>query len=420
MDHLSVILLTLILSAVFSGSEMAFLSTNKLMIELNRKRHPLFSKITDRFHKNPGLFISTILIGNNIALVVYGMYMAQLIEPAVSRFTDSGISILLIQTVISTLLILITAEFLPKIIFRLNPAFSLNILSIPLMGFYTVFYPLSKLTLGFSNFFIRKIIRAPNQPKRENIVIGRIDLDHLLMAQQENGHEHEEIPEEMKFFKNALDFSTLKVRECSVPRTELEAVDIDEELDVLRNRFIETGFSKILVYRESIDNVVGYVHVSAMFRNPKRLRNVISPISVVPESMQASKLLETFTKEHKSIVLVVDEFGGTSGIVTLEDILEEIFGEIDDEHDISDLIEAQISENTYNFSGRFEIDYLNEKYNLELPVCDDYETLAGLILFHNEAIPEVNEELEIEHFRIKILEASKSKIDLIQISLSSQ
>ncbi|MCA1744403.1 MAG: hemolysin family protein, partial [Bacteroidales bacterium] len=255
---------------------------------------------------------------------------------------------------------------------------------------------------------------------RDNIVIGRIDLDHLLMAQQDKGNEHEEIPEEMKFFKNALDFSTIKVRECSVPRTELEAVDIDEDLEVLRNRFVETGMSKILVYRESIDNIVGYVHVSAMFRNPKRLRNVISPISVVPESMQASKLLETFTKEHKSIVLVVDEFGGTSGIVTLEDVLEEIFGEIDDEHDTSDLIESQISKNTYNFSGRFEIDYLNEKYNLDLPVCDDYETLAGLILFHHEAIPEVNEELEIDHFRIKILEASKSKIELVQISLSSQ
>lgn len=420
MDHLTVILLTLILSAIFSGSEMAFLSTNKLMIELNRKRHPRFSKITDTFHKNPGLFISTILIGNNTALVVYGMYMAQLIEPSISRFTDSSITILLTQTLISTLLILITAEFLPKIVFRLNPAFSLNILAVPLMGFYTLFYPLSKLTLSFSNFFIRKIIRAPNQPKRENIVIGRIDLDHLLMAQQDKGNEHEEIPEEMKFFKNALDFSTIKVRECSVPRTELEAVDIDEDLEVLRNRFVETGMSKILVYRESIDNIVGYVHVSAMFRNPKRLRNVISPISVVPESMQASKLLETFTKEHKSIVLVVDEFGGTSGIVTLEDVLEEIFGEIDDEHDTSDLIESQISMNTYKFSGRFEIDYLNEKYNLGLPVCDDYETLAGLILFHNEAIPEVNEELEIDHFRIKILEASKSKIELVQISLSSQ
>ncbi len=420
MDHLTVILLTLILSAVFSGSEMAFLSTNKLMIELNRKRHPLFSKITDTFHRNPGLFISTILIGNNIALVVYGMYMAQLIEPSISRFTDSSITILLIQTIISTILILITAEFLPKIIFRLNPAFSLNVLALPLMGFYTVFYPLSKLTLSFSNFFIRRIIRAPNQPKRENIVIGRIDLDHLLMAQQDKGHEHKEVPEEMKFFKNALDFSTVKVRECSVPRTELEAVDIDEDLEVLRQKFTETGHSKILVYRESIDNVVGYVHVSAMFRNPKRLRNVISPISVVPESMQASKLLETFTKEHKSIVLVVDEFGGTSGIVTLEDVLEEIFGEIDDEHDISDLIEVQISEDTYNFSGRFEIDYLNEKYHLELPVCDDYETLAGLILYHHEAIPEVNEELEIEHFSLKILEASKSKIELVQISLSSQ
>ncbi|GAO30984.1 hemolysin family protein [Geofilum rubicundum] len=420
MDQISVILLTLILSAVFSGSEMAFLSTNKLMIELNRKKHPRLSKISDIFHNNPGLFISTILIGNNISLVIYGKYMAQLMEHPISRFTDSSVSILLIQTIISTLLILIIAEFLPKILFRINPAVSLNLVSMPLRIIYILFYPISKLTLSFSNFFIHKIIRVRDQPLRDSLVIGRIDLDHLLMARQDKGHEHEEIAEEMKFFKNALDFSTVKVRECSVPRTELEAVDIDEEMEVLQKKFIETGLSKILVYRESIDNVVGYVHVSAMFRNPKRLRNVISPISVVPESMPASKLLEIFTKEHKSIVLVVDEFGGTSGIVTLEDILEEIFGEIDDEHDISDLIEAQISETTYNFSGRFEIDYLNEKYNLELPVSEDYETLAGLILVHNEAIPEVNEELEIENFQFKILEASKSKIELVQITLPSR
>lgn len=235
--------------------------------------------------------------------------------------------------------------------------------------------------------------------------------------EQEKGSDDDEVPEEMKFFKNALDFSTVKVRECSVPRTELEAVDIDEELEVLRERFTETGFSKILIYRESIDNIVGYVHVSALFRNPKKLRNVISPISIVPESMPASKLLETFTKEHKSIVLVVDEFGGTSGIVTLEDILEEIFGEIDDEHDTSDLTEIQISQNSYSFSGRFEIDYLNEKYNLNLPVSDEYETLAGLILYHNEAIPEKGQEIIIDQFSLKILDASKSKIEQVQITL---
>ncbi|WP_026474846.1 hemolysin family protein [Alkaliflexus imshenetskii] len=416
MDQLSVILLSLVLSAFFSGSEMAFLSTNKLLIELNRKRHPALSKITDRFHKNPGLFISTILIGNNIALVIYGLYMARLIEPAIGNYLNSDWGILLTQTILSTFIILIAAEFLPKILFRLNPGAALNLVSIPLTIFYTVFYPLSKLTLIFSNFFIQKILKIKQSNTNEPIVIGRIDLDHLISEHQNKTQNENSIVQEMKFFRNALDFSNLKVRDCSVPRTDLEVADIDEDLEIIRKRFVETGYSKILVYKDNIDNIIGYVHVSAMFRSPKRLRNVISPISIVPESMPAAKLLEIFTKEHKSIVLVVDEFGGTAGIVTLEDVLEEIFGEIDDEHDVSDLVEKQIAPDTYQFSGRFEIDYLNEKYNLNLPESDDYETLAGLILYHNEAIPEAEEEIEIGDFRVKILEASKSKIELIQIT----
>lgn len=420
MDHLSVIIFTLILSAFFSGSEMAFLSSNRLMIELNRKKNPGFSKLTDVFYKNTGLFISTILVGNNIALVVYGLYMGKIIEPGIKQYIESETTTLLLQTVFSTLVILITAEFLPKIIFRINPSMAMNIFAVPLTFFYWLFYPISKLTLAFSNFFIRKILKANNPPQKENIVIGRVDLDHLITKHQEKATESLPLPEEVKFFKNALDFSTIKVRECSVPRTDLEAVEIDDSLENLRDLFIETGFSKILVYKENIDNIVGYVHVSQMFKNPKKLRNIISPISVVPESMTANKLLEIFTKEHRSIVLVVDEFGGTYGIVTLEDILEEIFGEINDEHDTSDLTEKQIDEHTYQFSGRMEIDYLNEKYNLGIPVSDDYETLAGFILFHNEAIPQAQEEIEIENFIFKILEATKSKIELIEISLKPE
>lgn len=420
MDHLSVIIFTLILSAFFSGSEMAFLSSNRLMIELNRKKNPGFSKLTDVFYKNTGLFISTILVGNNIALVVYGLYMGKIIEPGIKQYIESETTTLLLQTVFSTLVILITAEFLPKIIFRINPSMAMNIFAVPLTFFYWVFYPISKLTLAFSNFFIRKILKANNPPQKENIVIGRVDLDHLITVHQEKATENLPLPEEVKFFKNALDFSTIKVRECSVPRTDLEAVEIEDSLENLRDLFVETGFSKILVYKENIDNIVGYVHVSQMFKNPKKLRNIISPISVVPESMTANKLLEIFTKEHRSIVLVVDEFGGTYGIVTLEDILEEIFGEINDEHDTSDLTEKQIDEHTYQFSGRMEIDYLNEKYNLGIPVSDDYETLAGFILFHNEAIPQAKEEIEIENFIFKILEATKSKIELIEISLKPE
>ena len=244
-------------------------------------------------------------------------------------------------------------------------------------------------------------------------------LDHLMADQRDIENDTDEIPEEIKFFRNALDFSTVKIRECSIPRTDLEAIDIEEDIEVLKSRFIATGYSKILVYRENIDHIVGYVHISALFNSPEKIQNVITPISVVPESMTANKLLEIFTKEHKSIALVVDEFGGTSGIVTLEDILEEIFGEIDDEHDVSDLIEMQISDNSYKFSARLEIDHLNEKYNLQLPVGDDYETIAGLILLHTEAIPEVGEEIVIDNFSLKILEASKSKIDLVQITIDA-
>ena len=387
------------------------------MIELNRKKHPGFSRFTDSFFNNPGLFISTILVGNNIALVIYGLYMGKVIEPGIRHYIQSETTTLLLQTIISTLLILITAEFLPKILFRINPPMVMNLFAIPLTFFYWLFYPLSKLTLAFSNFFIRKILRVNNPPQKKDIVIGRVDLDHLITEQQGKASEELPLPEEVKFFKNALDFSSIKVRECTVPRTELEAVEIDESLENLRLRFTDTGFSKVLVYKETIDNIIGYVHVSQMFKNPKKLRNIISPISVVPESMTANKLLEIFTKEHRSIVLVVDEFGGTSGIVTLEDILEEIFGEIDDEHDISDLIELQVNENTYHFSGRLEIDYLNEKYNLQLPVSDDYETMAGLVLFHNEAIPQPQDELILDRFRIKILGATKSKIELIELSI---
>lgn len=389
------------------------------MIELNRKKHPSVSKLTDVFFRNPGLFISTILVGNNVALVVYGLYMGKIIKPELELFIVSETTILLLQTIFSTIIILLTAEFLPKILFRINPSLALTILAVPLTIFYWIFYPVSKLTLAFSNFFIRKILRATNPPPKKNIVIGRIDLDHLITEQQGKATDELPLPEEVKFFKNALDFSSIKVRECTVPRTELEAMEIDENLENIRSRFVETGFSKILIYRENIDNIVGYVHVSQMFKNPKKLRNIISPISVVPESMTAKKLLEIFTKEHRSIVLVVDEFGGTSGIVTLEDILEEIFGEIDDEHDISDLTQKQIDPNTYHFSGRIEIDYLNEKYNLQLPVSDDYETLAGLVLFYNEAIPLPEEEIEVDKFKLKILEASKSKIELIQIYVNT-
>ena len=415
MEYLPVIIVTILVSAFFSGSEMAFLSANKLLIELNRKKNPRLAKIIDIFLRKPGMFITTILIGNNIALVVYGIYTARLFEPFIARYVGSDFGILLLQTLFSTLIILITAEFLPKIIFRLNPIFTLNIFGIPLSVFYWFFYPISKLTHGISNSLIHKISGPENRKRTEDLVIGRLDFDDLLSEHNENTQADEEVPQEVKLLKNALDFSSLKVRECTIPRTDLQAVEMEDSLEALRQKFIESGHSKILVYKENIDNIIGYVHVSELFKNPKKLRNIINPISIVPETMTANKLLELFTKEHRSIALVVDEFGGTAGIITLEDILEEIFGEINDEHDISDLEEKQIDERTFKFSGRLEIDYLNEKYQLGLPVSDEYETLAGMILSYNESIPKEGEKIRIMPFEIQISQASSSKIELVTL-----
>jgi CBS domain containing-hemolysin-like protein len=355
-----------------------------------------------------------------VALVIYGIYMGYIIEPLLNSYIYSQSAVLLLQTVFSTLIILFTGEFLPKIIFRINPVFSLNIFSVPLFFFYVILYPVTKLTIILTNFVIRNFFKLSGVIEQNNIIIGRIDLDNLISRHTESTAQDSNATHEIQFFKKALDFTNTKVRECMVPRTELEAIDIEANIDTLSNSFINSGFSKILVYRETIDNIIGYVHVSQLFRRPKNLKNIINSITVVPESMSADKLLKIFTKDHKSIALVVDEFGGTAGIATLEDVLEEIFGEIDDEHDTSDFVEIKIDENRYHFSGRIEIDYLNEKYQLELPVSDDYETLAGMVLFYNESIPEPMEEVEIDRFKLKILEASKSKIELIELRLTDK
>jgi CBS domain containing-hemolysin-like protein len=384
MNEYLIISLTLLLSAFFSGCEMAFFSSNKLLLELNKKKYPIPARIIDRFVRNPGVFLSTILIGNNAALVIYGLNMAELIEPVIVQYVESNIGLLLIQTAFSTLIILLTAEFLPKTLFRIHPTFILNVFAVPLLFFYLLFYPLSRLTMGISDFIIKSLLKARAMPDQANWMLSKVDLDNLLTEHHEKSDKDDEGANEIKLLKNALDFSKLKIRECIIPRTELQVIEVNDELEPLRKQFTETGLSKILVYKDSIDNIIGYVHVSALFKNPQKLRNIVNPISIIPETMTANKVLELFTKEHKSIALVVDEFGGTAGIVTLEDILEEIFGEINDEHDILEHIEEQVSDSEYRFSARLEIDYLNEKYPLDLPQSDDYETIAGLILFHNQ------------------------------------
>ncbi|MBS2213416.1 HlyC/CorC family transporter [Carboxylicivirga mesophila] len=416
MNEYLIITLTLVLSAFFSGCEMAFFSSNKLLLELNKKKHPIPAGIIDRFVRNPGMFLSTILIGNNVALVIYGLYMADLIEPIISQYIESNIALLLIQTTFSTLIILITAEFLPKTLFRIHPTFILNVFAVPLLVFYALFYPISSLTMGISRFIIKKVLKARTSPEQGQWMLGKVDLDDLLTEHHEKSDKDDQGANEIKLLKNALDFTKLKIRECIIPRTDLQVIEVNEEIEPLRKQFMETGLSKILVYKDSIDNIIGYVHVSSLFKHPKKLRNIVSPISIIPETMTANQALELFTKEHKSIALVVDEFGGTAGIVTLEDILEEIFGEINDEHDVMEHIEEQVGDNDYLFSARLEIDYLNEKYPFQLPQSEEYETIAGLILFHNQSIPEVEDIISIEHFTFEIIEASNAKIELVKVS----
>jgi len=417
MNDLFIILAMLALSAFFSGMEIAFVAANKLRMELDKSKNTMTSRIINIFTNNPGHYISTMLVGNNIALVIYGIMMAKILEPSIAIWIDSGLLIMTIQTLFSTLLILFTAEFLPKTLIRLNPNFSLNLLAVPVMFFYVIFYPITVVTMMFSKNIISRVLNTDITEEEESHAFGKIDLDHLVQEGQEGQSALDEDEHNMKLFRNALDFSNVKLRECFVPRTEIEAMEIGGEINELTQRFIETGYSRIMIYKESIDNIIGYVHSSVLFRNPQSIKAALSRVIIVPETMAAHKLLNLFTREQKSVAVVVDEFGGTSGMVTIEDIMEEIFGEIEDEHDSFDLIEEQLSDTEFIFSGRIEIDYLNEKYKLDIPESDDFETLNGFIIFNHESIPNSNEIIRIEEFRIQIIEVSNTRIDKVKLTI---
>ena len=418
MNLLLIILLTIILSAFFSGMEIAFVSANKLKLELDKQSDPFNSKILHWATKNSGQYIATMLVGNNIALVIYGIAFAQLIEPGLEIYLHTDTLVLLVQTIISTLIILVLAEFLPKTLFRIFPNTLLKIFSIPLAFFFFLFYPITKLTIGFTSALFKNLLKKDLKEENENPVFSRIELDHFIKKTESGSIIHEmDIEQSVKLFRNALDFSKVKLREVMVPRTEIEALHMDASIEVLKQKFIETGYSRILIFEENNDNIIGYVHSSIIFNNPDSLKPHIKNVLIVPETMPANKLLSTFIQEHKSIALVVDEFGGTAGMVTNEDILEEIFGEIEDEHDTSATIEKQISENEFILSGRLEIDLLNEKYGFGISETEDFETLAGYILFNFESIPKINTEIEIDGFKIKILKASSTKIELVKLTV---
>ncbi|MGQ9620273.1 MAG: hemolysin family protein, partial [Bacteroidales bacterium] len=399
MDYYLIILLAVIFSAYFSGMEIAFIASNKLRIELDRKHGVFGSRITRIFVKNPGQFIATMLIGNNICLVIYGIIISRLLGPFISRLVVSEALTLLVNTIISTAIILFVAEFLPKAVFRVSPNFFLKLLSIPTFFFFLIFYPVAKLALYISNAVLSIFPggRVPEKENEENIVFSKADLDHFVNINTQEDIQNESERANFKIFQNALDFSDVRVRECMVPRTEIEAVEISSGIENLKERFIATRFSRILVYSETIDQIAGYAELKDMFKNPPDLKSIVRKLVIVPETMPASRLLKQFVDEKVNIALVVDEFGGTSGMVTIEDMLEEIVGEIEDEHDINEFVEKVTGPGEYVFSGRLEIDYLNEKYNLGLPEKDDYETLAGMVLYYHGNIPKANDIIRINN-----------------------
>lgn len=413
--YLIIIISSILLSAFFSGMEIAFVASNKLKLEIDKKKNTISTRVLSVFTKNPGQYIVTMLIGNNIALVVYGIVMAIVLQPLLSTFVYSDTALLILQTLISTLIILFTAEFLPKVVFRLHANGFLKIFSFPVYLFYLLFYPVSRFTIAISHLILRLFTGLKMDAKSDELVFGKPDLDQLVSETNQFSDHLKEKDHDIKIFQNALDFSNVKLRECMVPRTELVALDKNSSPEELRNAFIETGLSKILIFNETIDNIIGYVNLKDLFGEANNIKDFIVPLPIVPESMPANKLLKIFVDEKKSIALVVDEFGGTSGIVTIEDILEEIFGEIEDEHDTSELIERQISEKEYIFSARLEIDYLNEKYHLNLPEDDEYETLAGFIFHFYESIPKLNERINTGAFEFKILKVSETRIEIVQL-----
>lgn len=410
--QLLVIAVAILFSAFFSGIEIAFLSSNKLRFELERKHGRLTSRILEIFYRNKEQFIATMLVGNNITLVIYGIVTANVLTPLLGALNEFPMLLLLTQTLIATLVILLTGEFLPKSIFRQYANVLMNFFAIPVYIFYVLFYPVSKFVSWLSYWIIRLIFRMKINRSEEQRIFSKIDLDHLVEQATSDVSGEEQ---ELKIFQKALDFTEVRIRDCMIPRTDIEAIDIDDTVEQLIKLFAETMYSRIPVYRGSIDNIVGYVNSKSLFLKPKSIKECIIDVDFFPETMKANELLTYFIKAHKSMAIVVDEFGGTSGLVTIEDIIEEIFGEIDDEHDLNELVEKKLSDKEYILSGRVEVSHVNEVYGLSIPESDEYETIAGFILHHYQSLPKPGDSLKIQNFDFKILRVNKTRIDLVRL-----
>lgn len=413
-----IIFVSIILSAFFSGMEIAFVSANKLHIELEKKREGLIPKVLNKITQKSSKFITTMLVGNNISLVIYSYYMGLFLVDILPLQRFNNFSILLIQTIISTILILITAEFLPKTIFRIYANEVLKIFAIPAYIFYVLFHFFSEFITAISDFFLKVFFKTNSDEQQTEF--SKEELGNYISEQLETGKEDKEMDSEIQIFQNALEFHNVKAREVMVPRTEIIALELHEKVNHLKSVFIDTGLSKILVYKTSLDDVIGYVNAFELFKSPKTIKSILLPIEIVPESMMINDILNILMKKRKSVAVVVDEYGGTSGMITVEDIVEELFGEIEDEHDTQVYLEEKINETAFNFSARLEVDYLNEEYNLEIPKSEAYETLGGFIIEHTENIPQEKEIIKIEDFQIKILKMSGAKIDEVCLELKDE
>ena len=417
-----IVIVSLLFSAFFEGMEIAYVSSNKISIEIEKKKNNISSKILSKLTSNPSKFIVSMLIGTNLALVVYGYFMGDILMDIFKQLLKFNFPIaevllndfnLLSQTIISTIIILMTAQFLPKVFFQIYSFKFLKFFSIPAYFFYLCFYYISDFVLWITNLILKFFFKT--QGDKVQLSISKDDLGNYIDEQIDASSEDQPIDNEVQIFQNALDFSDSKARDIMVPRIELYSLEIHDYVSKLREIFVSTGFTKILIYKNTIDDIIGYVHAHDLFKNPKTIKSMLLPVEFVPESILIKDLLSILTKKRKSIAIILDEYGGTSGMITVEDIVEELFGEIDDEFDVSDLIEIQLEADNYNFSARLEVDYLNEQYNLDLPESEDYGTLGGLIVNYTQEIPKLGEEVLIEKCLFKIIDVSETKINTVSL-----
>ncbi len=407
---------TMVFSAFFSGLEIAFVSSNRLLAEMDREKNGFSQRALSVFYHHPNNFVSTMLVGNNIALVIYGLLFARIFDTLLFSGLSDGMRVTA-DTLLSTLVVLFTGEFLPKTIFKSNPNTLLTFFAVPAFVCYVLLYPISRFATLLSRGILRLVgIRMEKESDEKEFT--RVDLDYLVQTSIDNAKSEEDIEEEVKIFQNALEFTETRVRDCMVPRTEIDAVEDTCGIEQLKQVFIESGHSKVVVYHEDIDHVIGYIHSSEMFHNPEDWRQAIRQLSFVPETMQASRLMKTFMQQQRSIAIVVDEFGGTSGLISLEDIVEEIFGEIEDEHDSNHYVAKQLGDGEYMLSARLEIEKVNEMFGLELPESDEYMTVGGLILHEYQSFPKLNEIVTIGHFEFKIVKNTATKIELVRLKVT--